>query len=380
MSKKILYFSLVDWYWIKQRPQHFAELLSHNHKVSYFSIVSWRKKSGIANTHAKNEMIESNTFTINPNLTIIRKKAIPKTEKFSLLRSINTRYIRSAISKLDKDQNFDTIILTHPEQLMMIPENFLSSKSIIYDCMDNYKEFQNANKENILKLEEELCNKAKLIVISSEDLHSELVKRYGIKEKLHIINNGVDTNIFDVKKIDVINSVKILKESNNKKVGYIGTISEWFDIKTIYECAIKHTKIEFYIIGPYNSNLDFDSKYKADNIIFTGRIPYYSVPNVLNDIDVAIMPFVLNSLVESVNPVKIYEYLAMGKPVLATKYKETTKFGDLIQTYESSIDFETKLIEILEGRSLEGKISEMLSFAHKNSWEARIEQLNELIL
>ncbi|MGB4752417.1 MAG: glycosyltransferase, partial [Fervidobacterium sp.] len=136
--------------------------------------------------------------------------------------------------------------------------------------------------------------------------------------------------------------------------------------------------VNFYIIGPLDRNFNKDKYSQTNNMIFTGTQPYEIIPTILSKVDISIMPFRKNQLVKTVNPVKIYESLAMGKPVIATRYEETEKFGDLIFTYDSAEEFESILSKLLSQNEEETVIRRRIEFARENSWEKRVGQIEKL--
>lgn len=379
--KKILYLASVDWFWIKQRPQHFCELLSENNKVTYLCKQRWKKGKNVVISHSHNEnQLNKYQIKINKNLNVIRKKLIPFQNKFKFISYLNDEIYRKYILDLDKKDNYDVIIITYPSLYNVIPKKLFHRKIFLYDCMDNYKSFNNVNKNSILNDEKKLINICNYIVVSSNDLYDNIIKvNSDIKDKTYIINNGVDIKSFNVNSIDKVSDDNLLKKNNNKKVGYVGTISEWVDLELIKSIALRNKNIEFYFIGPISESLNIDSFKSINNIKFVGSQPYYSIPNIVNSLDICIMPFKKSELVQSVNPVKIYEYLAMGKPVIALKYDETDKFGSLIYTYETEKQFEDCLYKILNRREEKDIINERINFAKKNSWKERVNKLEELI-
>lgn len=376
----ILYISLVDWYWIKQRPQHFAELLSNNNNVVYISKRPWKENINTVYSHTSNdENINSGLFMRNKNLKVIRKRFIPKEKLFDLIYSINTRLFKNYLKKLDKLHEFDVIILTHPTQYEYIPSSFFSSKKFIYDCMDNYKEFDEVNKGKLIKNETKLIELCDNVIVSSDDLYEQLTKSYDLPiSKIHIINNGVDITNFDRKNLNSKDRVDIFKNTDHKKVGYIGTISKWLDTELIREAALKNNNIDFYLVGPIEQGTDLLSLQDVNNVVFTGTQAYSNIPVIVNNFDVCLMPFKDTSLVRSVNPVKIYEYLALGKPVIALKYSETEKIGNIIYTYKNIEQFNDNLYKALNENN-ENIIDERIEFANRNTWESRVSMLEKII-
>lgn len=383
--KSILYFSLVDWFWIKQRPHHIPEILSKNNRVVYLCFSSWRGAKHLVNSHlSEQKYFKRSHFKVNKNLIVIRKKILPP-KNMELLniaykpaKSFLDRHIKRYIKKLDSINKFDILILTSPNQISFFTDDLLSGKFIIYDCMDDYKEFGGTHTEEFVANESRLINVSKRIIVSSEELYKKLL-RYGsdIANKIMVINNAVDIRSFDYRREFEDIHIGYLNYTE-KKVVYIGTVAKWVDLELILHMALKHKDIKFYIIGPIDKEIDLRKYQGVKNMVFVGVQPYEFIPAILKRVDVSIMPFKKIELVKSVNPVKIYESLAMGKPVIATRYEETEKFGDLIFTYETEDEFERILIDLVNKKESESIINKRIEFAKENSWDRRVEEIEKL--
>lgn len=378
--KTILYLSLADWFWIKQRPHHICEGLSRKNKVFFFTKRSI-KKSMQNNSHQNlKEEYNSNFFKINSNLNILRKIVIPLQRRFKIIKKINDLNIKFYLERLDKTNNFNTIIITNPNDIDILTDKLISGKKIIYDCMDNYKKFSGNDENKTRDNEFKLLKIADTVFVSSEDLYRELMA-YGLdlSEKMIIVNNGVDISMFHSEKYGESDIAEIFRNDKQRKVCYVGTISDWVDLDLISDVARVNRDISFYFVGPIDETVGVYKYNDVRNMYFTGVQPYESIPNILSNIDIAIMPFVINDLVLSVNPVKIYEYLAMGKPVIASSYPETEKFGALIQVYKNAEEFHKLLVRMLTEKQSKTLKNEMIEFAHNNSWENRVRVFEEYL-
>ncbi|OZQ61773.1 hypothetical protein CA600_24230 [Paenibacillus sp. VTT E-133280] len=372
--KKILYVSLLDWYFTKQRPQHIAELLSRKHKVKYLCRASWRTKH--IKKHNENEKIRD-FFDISESLRIERLKYFPF-NKYSSISFINEFFYKLALEKSIKKFQPDILWLTHPDHYDLIPQNFQGK--VIYDCMDNYsqfyKEFEKRTKIN--EKEKKLVNKSDLVITSSNGLKEKLI---GISTKTHIvtIKNAADFTYFN----NYLNSTKVKKKpaelnEGRKIVGYFGGISSWFDIDTLVYTARKHKECDFVIIGPL-SDVNIAAKASnIENIIFIGPKIYNELANYLYHFDVCIMPFVVNELIKDVNPIKLYEYLSMGKPVIVPQYDEILEFKGYVYFSQNQEDFSRKLEEALAEDNSKFFI-ERIEFAKRNTWDSRVDEINKLI-
>ncbi|MDA5388286.1 hypothetical protein [Loigolactobacillus backii] len=376
--KRILYISLVDWFWIKQRPQHICENLSKmNYEVDYFCIRAWKQKNKVQK-HSSNDSLSDNKISITDNLHIYRSHVIPK-GKYPIINDINGLYLRTKINKLFSEKHYDYIVLTHPNQLLYLNANVKKQTMIIYDCMDSYQDFSmsNVSLNKLIKLEQGIVDIASQIVVSSKQIKLNLINKYdALSEKIHIINNGVDINNFNINRLNSENN-KLLNAnlSDGRNITYIGTISSWVDITLVIKAAKKFEKDIFYFIGPIDITLP---KNIPRNVIFLGAKQYDSIPFYINDSDILLMPFKLGGVVESVNPVKLYEYLAMGKNVLAIKYSETQRFAAYVNLYSTEKQFFECLDNITAKVSNEEK-KKRIAFAKNNSWQNRAESFANIL-
>ena len=96
---------------------------------------------------------------------------------------------------------------------------------------------------------------------------------------------------------------------------------EWFDVELLRYAALQRPQFEFCLIGGYLEEI-FEQLKDLRNVHFLGHKDYTILPQYLHHFDVTIIPFVVNDLIRSTNPIKVYEYLAGGKPVVATDIPE----------------------------------------------------------
>jgi len=373
--EKILFVSLLDWYFTKQRPQHLAELLSKNNKVEYVCHVSWNTKN--IRNHDENELI-SNNFSISDTLKIRRLKYLPF-NKLKPIALINNFLYKIMIEIIVYRYKPDILWLTHPEQYNLIPKLF--NGKIIYDCMDNYSKFSKDRvvEKHIDALERKLVNKVNFIITSSNGLKNK-ISCINSNLKIVVIKNATDFEYFN----SYINlHEKRDKESigisvNKKIIGYFGGISSWFDVDLLLFLANNYKGCDFVIVGPISNKSVIPKTAKADNIKFIGPKEYKKLAAYLYCFDVCIMPFIVNDLIKDVNPVKLYEYLSMGKPVVVPDYSEIKEFAEYVYLASGYEDFSKKIGQALAENDA-CIIKKRICFAKANTWENRVDSINELI-
>ncbi|NUU59623.1 glycosyltransferase [Paenibacillus agri] len=372
--KKILYISLLDWYFTKQRPQHIAELLSEKNEVRYLCRASWRTKH--IKKHDQNEEIH-NYFDISDTLHIERIKYLPL-NKYRAISVINDFFYKLAVENNIKKYQPDILWLTHPDHYNLIPQNFQGK--IIYDCMDNYSQFyrDNDKKTRINQQEKKLVNKSDLVITSSYGL-KEKISLISVKTQVETIKNAADfTYFYNYFASSSLKEKPVELNKGKKIVGYFGGISNWFDIDTLVYTAQKHKECDFVIIGPLSDVNIVAKASNIENIIFIGPKIYNELAKYLYHFDVCIMPFVVNELIKDVNPIKLYEYLSMGKPVVVPQYDEILEFQEYVYFAQNQEDFSKKLQEALEENNSQF-YEKRIEFAKKNTWRSRIDEINKFI-
>ncbi len=142
-------------------------------------------------------------------------------------------------------------------------------------------------------------------------------------KNVHLVRNGTDFELFNQ-----LTPNGILKDINGPIIGYYGAIAEWFDTELIVHCAMEHPDWNFVLIGS-TVGCDTSSLEKLKNVHLLGEKPYKELPLYLYHFDVCTIPFKINPLTLATNPVKFYEYLSSGKPVVTVRLPELEPYADL---------------------------------------------------
>ena len=129
----------------------------------------------------------------------------------------------------------------------------------------------------------------------------------------------------------------------------------------------------FVLIGRIESARILELK-SLPNVSLPGEIPYAELPARMAAFDVAVIPFVKIPLTLATNPLKLYEYLALGVPIVSTRLPEIEPFGELVYLSDSAEEFARSLELAAAERDPELRARRKAAAA-ENSWRARCEQL-----
>lgn len=353
--KKILYYSLVDWNWIKQRPQFIAlGLAERGFDVRAIYIHQYRR-NGL-------QKVDREKVTVHPIYRIP-----PFGYRFSLINQVNAWIVRWKIAWEIKTFQPDIIWLTHPSQLKDIPDDFRGR--ILYDCMDNYDVLESgeSSHENTLKWEQVLCNRAELMFVSSSVLLKKICDRYPDKaDQVHLIRNGCNGKLYPRS-----------TSTHSRKIyaGYVGTIAEWFDWDLIVQSLERIPELEYFLIGP----VLVPNPPVHDRIHYYGTVAHQELFEKIKEMDCMVMPFCPVDVVMAVDPVKLYEYISWQKNIITLDYPEIERFDNFVRKY-SNLDEYCSAIRNA-GNCSEATYSEQDAefFLANNSWKNRVESIEKRI-
>jgi GT2 family glycosyltransferase/glycosyltransferase involved in cell wall biosynthesis len=357
----VIWLGVIDWDFRIQRPQHIArELGKRGCRVLYISIV-FGEADGLGRFH----IVKSPEFGVYEVKLKLACELPP-----NIYRELDSVVVAEILRALDEMTSILTIrapsvVVQYPS---WAPVAFgVPGATVIHDCLDLVSGFQNTPRE-IVKLEEELVDAADVVITTSAPLQEHL----GSRRSSELIRNGADVHFFAQAA-----SRDEPSEYEGKVVGYFGAISDWFEVDWIVEAAAAKPEWTFVLVGA-TDGADVRPLAYQSNVVLLGERPYSELPEHLAQFDVAVIPFKLVELILCTNPVKLYEYMAAGKPVVASAMPEAVAATDLVYIADHSEDFVRKLEQAIDEDSDELRSARM-AWACEHDWGARARSFKQLI-
>ena len=235
---------------------------------------------------------------------------------------------------------------------------------IVYDCMDYHAGFS-TNRRRMVEQEGRLLRSADLVVASSSFLENQARIH---NSNVTLVRNGCDYEHF---------SRAIWSKGERPVIGYYGEIADWFDSELVADLAEKRPDWNFILVG---SKLFANTRRlsKLPNVSMPGEKHYSVIPDWLGRFDVAILPFKRMPLTEATNPVKAYEILASGKPLVSVPIPEMASLVPLVRLASTVDEFEKEINEALAEQT--GALAEQRrAFARGHTWERRFDILSSVV-
>ncbi|GEM_PF-1562314 len=298
----------------------------------------------------------------------------------SVLPLIKTKTFWQEVKSDLKALNFDTSKLLAWSYDPFHPEFFDEFQTAykIFDAVDNW-----AVHGSFLKRAEELMSNYKLIGEKADVIfmvNSSLSSLFSQPHKTFTISNGVDYNFFS-------NQPKILPQelldAKHPIIGYIGVMEGRLDLDLFLEIVKKNPDKTIAIVGGTLSRMPWRKRTfkikelaKFKNVIWCQRVPYKELNLYLHAFDLAIVPHKITALTKSMDPMKIYEYLAAGKPVVTTEVIDPKKFRGLIYEAKKNEDFLLAINKALMEDNAELR-KKRQKLARESAWEKRYAEMSD---
>ncbi|MBI5750175.1 MAG: glycosyltransferase [Nitrospinae bacterium] len=302
---------------------------------------------------------------------------IPADTRYLIVDKLNQKIISSFTAKAANRIGIKNPIVWSFDYRTSEFKGKLKESLFIYHCVDEWAEMPVPflKKEIIGKIENRLAGNADIVFASARKLEERLSK---INKNTFYIPHGVDYGHFSQ---DIDNGSFLpedIKDIKGTVVGFSGTIENWVDIGLIEYIARQKQEWTLLFVGMIGHSADVSNLKKYKNIIFTGLKKREELPKYLKVMDVCIIPFKINRLTEGVNPLKLYEYLAAGKPVVSTPLLEVQRMGDMVKIADGYDAFIKAIEESMKENTTED-IEKRRSIARESSWDVKVREMENII-
>ena len=359
---RLVYLSPVPWASFAQRPHKFVEWFHKRSGEGVLWIEPYPTRFPVASDFKRLRSTTRQDVREQPSwLQVVKPAALPL-EPLPGSGWLNALMWREVFIQLDTfvNRGVALVVIGKPSVLAVAVLQKLQGCRSIYDAMDDFPAFyRGLSRLALCRREEKLVRLVNAMWVSSMTLK----RRWnGLRPDVQLVHNGLDASSLPQSKQD-------LAIRRNKVFGYVGTIGDWFDWEWVIKLAeIRPTDV-VRLVGPV-----FHAAPVAlpKNIELMPPCEHESALKAMCEFDVGLIPFKINELTASVDPIKYYEYRALGLPIISTDFGEMRFRGSEIGTFIS------KNVEDIENMTLCALLFRhdpiiTRQFALDNSWESRFD-------
>lgn len=380
----VLNFNMTSWFeWesdMIDRDYHIIFEMEKNYKINKIISVDFLPFNfkSLVREYIKAKIYKRDPETIMKGLFF---KVNKRSEKIYSIHTINPFCIKRIIKKLEIDINF--VVLNHnPFFTKYI--NWFKTNKLFFEANDNWAENRSFKKykNKLLKKYNYIASNSEKIFVVSKNLDETIFSNFNT----YVIPNGVNIEFFNnsIKSFrvdDIMEEIKNSEFKNAKIIGYCGILKSDRINLSLLEFAIKNNPDKLFLItGPVFDNIKIKSLNNYKNVkLYLSFIKNNEKPYLYSFFDVCLIPHFLGNFIKSMDPMKLYEYLALGKPVVTTKINEKiNEFQNLIYIADNKLEFSNYIEKacVEDDRSL--KLKRIKSVQDK-SWEQEISKMTELM-
>lgn len=368
MKLLITIFLTRDWENYHRRPEieSIAKTLGSeglmlciNPALSFYSCKRISKRSV--------KKVSDNMYLITPvappyaplNRIIDLSERISGCYKDNLIKTLN--YFKT-------DEMITICWLYHPMQIDNL--YFTDWDAVIYECYDQYSaapRLSESRMRDIVENERIIMNKSDIVFVTSEELYRD---KMNMNKNIYLMENAVDYDMFVCETVE--------KARDDVTIGYIGRINERVDLSLIRILAEKRKDWKIVMIGEIE--VDIGEIAGRSNIIFRGKMKYSNMVHTARSFDVCIIPYKTDiEFNKYADLMKIYEYSAMGKPIVSTDLPCARRRSNVVRIAQESDEYIRMIEEAIRENNAD-LIKKRTEYAKMHTWDKRSENMKEIIV
>lgn len=254
----------------------------------------------------------------------------------------------------------------------------LGESLAIYDCVDEFAASRGmVTREVVEEQERRLLKKVAVTVVTHEALQRS---KRGAGGPVHLIPNGAEVDHFGKAAAAGTVAAPSVDRLPRPVVGFIGSVQYWIDFDLMRFLATSRPGWSFVMVGPIGRLAAVSKVADLPNVHLLGRQPYAEMPSYVKAFDVCLNPYVVDDVAAHCSPLKLYEYLASGKPVVSVAMSAATDFGDAVLIGHSYADVLAQLDRALATPDPDGRFAAArMAAAAPHSWTNRFSALESAI-
>ena len=319
--------------------------------------------------------INKNLWLLDFPFTVFPVQFLPDGSIFDFVNKLNNKKIYIYAKLIAQKLEFKDYYLFIDSDIYrsFYAKKYLDPKYTIFYYRDNLTQVKYWAK-HAPRLIPKICKEANLVLTNSAYL-ADLIKANN--SATYDVGQGVNTSLYDyTKEYQIPEDIKNIEKPI---IGYTGFLTSMrLDIELMYKLAKLRPNYSFVLVGPEDDEFKNHKLHKLANVHFLGCKQYKEIPAYIASFDICYNPQLSNEVTNGNYPLKIDEYLSMGKPIIATKTDFMKLFGDTVWTCNNIESYIKAMDNAISDKSVEA-ITKRINMAKLHSWEENIKRISERI-
>lgn len=356
---RLVYLSPVQWSSFEQRPHKFVRWYHARRQAPVLWVDPYPARfPRFADLEkVRKRFANNNPMELPPPwMSVVHPYALP-IEPIPGLAHLNRLLWASVVAEVSRfvGQDDAMIVIGKPSLLALQIQADFSQHPTMYDAMDDFPSFHKGMAGRAMsESERQLVSRAGTVWASSRKIHRRLSQQCN---DVQLIPNGLDPTLLPVPRVRGTTSSPLV-------FGYVGTMADWFDWEIVVALALARPQDQVRLIGPLDVR---PSMPLPANIDLRPPLPHALALQAMNTFDVGLIPFKRNLLTDSVDPIKYYEYRALGLPVLSTEFGEMANRQNTPGVFLIKVPSDVSEMAL---RAVAEPADPDPAFIHDHSWDA----------
>jgi len=382
MGTGMVYFGMSSWdgMW-KNRHQLMSRFARHM-PVLYVEPWRWLKK-------VRRELLRGDFRStsgsaprcslVADNLHVFHSPASLAVSGSGVLRNLTQNRWYAAIRKAARQIGIADPILwiSRPEMIRAIGR--MGERLSIYHIVDEYGGYtgqDEAMKQRLWEAERELLDAVDMSIVVSPEL---LEVKSGPGRAVYLVENAVDVQQYQ-ERMRCAEAPEDIASIACPRLGYSGLIGKRLDLPMLLELASRNPGWSLVLIGKVDARdcqQELAALQSLDNVHFLGEKKHDAVADYVTSLDVGLLPYRINLETRNISPLKMYEYLAAGLPVVSTRIPAAERNARILHIADDTAGFVGACRIAMQ--DADDAVQQRIEFARANTWDARVEQIWDLI-